>query len=283
MTSSSSSSSSTFMTKKCIGIIVATTAVVACIALFSTSSSSDHEQGVTSTSYLQQSIRKLQKRTNRIAPNLPLVIVRLDGYDDDLYDDDQYWSPNHGGHYFNKDDDYTYSYTPVDTTKITPTKGGYGGRQGRSLSEIRFNKIPPIIDGYGNTNAWRYTPSRDYIKGVHSSVFPLMASDYPLVAGSDKVTVIVRETMADSVVLPGDYQLHGDNRPSSYWLEHAYNTPVYPGNPLYWDELRHVVQVQIARRNGDSPSSLNHWPGTYVYSFRFFKKEVLCCVFVLSG
>ena len=283
MTSSSISSSSTFMTKKCIGIIVATAAVVACIALFSTSSSSDHEQGVTSTSYLQQSIRKLQKRTNRIAPNLPLVIVRLDGYDDDLYDDDQYWSPNHGGHYFNKDDDYTYSYTPVDTTKITPTKGGYGGRQGRSLSEIRFNKIPPIIDGYGNTNAWRYTPSRDYIKGVHSSVFPLMASDYPLVAGSDKVTVIVRETMADSVVLPGDYQLHGDTRPSSYWLEHAYNTPVYPGNPLYWDELRHVVQVQIARRNGDSPSSLNHWPGTYVYSFRFFKKEVLCCVFVLSG
>jgi hypothetical protein len=250
------------MIKKCIGIIVATTAVVACIALFTSSSSSTSSSSDNNDEQQLGVVGSLKRKLymQRIRPDLPLTVIMLDGYDDDYYDDDQYWSPNHGGHYFNKDDDYTYSYTPVDNEYITPTKGGYGGRQGRSLSEIRFNKVPPIVDGY-NTNAWRYAPSRDYVMGVHSSVFPLMASDYPLTAGSDKVKTLVRETMADSVILPGDYQLHG-GKPASYWLQHTYNTPVYPGDPLFWDELRHVVEVQIARRNGDSPSNLNYWPGT---------------------
>jgi len=208
-----------------------------------------------------------------------------DGYDDDYHysynNDDDYSShvnPNHGGHYITdqhyfSDDTYSYEYKPVKGEYITPTKGGYGGRQGRPLSDIRFNKCPPIIEleGYQmQTNAWRYKPSRDYIKGVHSMVFPLMPADYPLTNGNEKVTLLRTETMADSIVLLGDYQLHGmgsngNTKDADYWLSHAHNTPYYPGDSggHFWHELREVVDLQIARRAGNLPSNYNHWPDTW--------------------
>lgn len=75
---------------------------------------------------------------------------------DDYYhtDDDKYWSAPHN------DDDYVYKYESVPEAYIINTpNGGYGGRRGRSLEQVRFNKCPPVIDGYDKT-AWRYQPSK---------------------------------------------------------------------------------------------------------------------------
>eukprot|EP00534_Pseudo-nitzschia_fraudulenta_P004077 CAMPEP_0201134144 /NCGR_PEP_ID=MMETSP0850-20130426/50785_1 /ASSEMBLY_ACC=CAM_ASM_000622 /TAXON_ID=183588 /ORGANISM="Pseudo-nitzschia fraudulenta, Strain WWA7" /LENGTH=319 /DNA_ID=CAMNT_0047404961 /DNA_START=26 /DNA_END=985 /DNA_ORIENTATION=- len=71
--------------------------------------------------------------------------------------------------------------------------------------------------------------------------------------------------MADSVVVAGDFQLDS-SRGSVYWLNQAVISPAYPGDAdgKFWDELRHVVEVQIARRNGVAPSTLNRWPNTWL-------------------
>ncbi|VEU44057.1 unnamed protein product [Pseudo-nitzschia multistriata] len=186
---------------------------------------------------------------------------------DDYSKGDDWWGSgddgfHHGGHGQGDDwhnDDYTFEYKPVASEFIKVTNGGYGGKSGRSLSELRFNKVPPVIEGY-NTNAFRYTPSRDYVQGVHTALFPLMPSDYPLTG--EKANIVRRETMADAVVLSGDIQLHGDSNPT-VWLNRAGVTPIYPSDPAFWDELRPVVEAQIARRSGVSPSQMNYWPDSW--------------------
>lgn len=82
-----------------------------------------------------------------------------DGYHDDYYYDDENW---HDDYYHTApvDDDYVYHYEAVPDASIIHTpNGGYGGRRGRSLSQIRFNKCPPVIDGY-ESSQWIYAQSR---------------------------------------------------------------------------------------------------------------------------
>jgi len=75
------------------------------------------------------------------------------------------------------------------------------------------------------------------------------------------------QTTADSVILPGDYQLrhNAQDNDANYWLQYAGGTPYFPGTDgdLFWNELRHVVDVQIARRSNTVPSSVNCWPATW--------------------
>jgi hypothetical protein len=80
-----------------------------------------------------------------------------DHYDDQYSNDD--YSHTDDDATPQDDDDFVYSYQPVPEASIINTpNGGYGGRRGRSLAQIRFNKCPPVIDGYGKTS-WRYQPS----------------------------------------------------------------------------------------------------------------------------
>ena len=173
-------------------------------------------------------------------------------------------------------DTYIYEYvTPVDKKYIKLSKGGYGERFGRVLRQVRFNKIPPIIDNFKvRTSAWRYVPEAEHwLRAVHTGVFPLLDTDYPLLKDNPKVQLLRSETMADSVTLPGDYQLHGHDQ-AGYWLQFAgtggggasSSRIQYPGAPggTFWDEFRHVVQLQIARRNNSRPSDYNRWPGTFL-------------------
>jgi membrane-associated phospholipid phosphatase len=85
-----------------------------------------------------------------------------------------------------------------------------------------------------------------------------MPSDYPVTG--DKALILTRETMADSVVMPGDYELHGAN--PEYWMSlvPAPHFPAADPNAPYWEELRQVVKHQIARHSLDDPSTLNRWP-----------------------
>jgi hypothetical protein len=159
---------------------------------------------------------------------------------------------------FATNDNIDYQYQSDEGDEAVPTiDGGYGGTNSRFLMDIRFNKCPPIIDRH-ETNAWRYTESRDYLNGVHTSIFPLMASDYPI--ADPKATILKRETLADSVISPGDYQLFGATPDT--WMT-LVKPPTYPSgdtNAPYWNELRQVIRVQIARRNGDDPFTISRWP-----------------------
>ena len=129
----------------------------------------------------------------------------------------------------------------------------------RAVSDIRFNKLPPIFD-----NKWS-VPNEDYVSGVHKKVYPMLPDDYPLI--KMLANVIPSETMADSVILLGDTELKGNT--AAEWLDDPQNyldQPAYPGDSdgKYWKELRHVVEVQIKRRlKGEEsvpPSDLNKWP-----------------------
>lgn len=79
-------------------------------------------------------------------------------YHDDYYYDDKNWYDDY--YHTATDDDYVYKYEAVPDANIIHTpNGGYGGRRGRSLSQIRFNKCPPVIDGY-ESSKWRYEESK---------------------------------------------------------------------------------------------------------------------------
>ena len=82
---------------------------------------------------------------HRNKARFPLIVnygsYRWDDRWDDYYIDDG----SDDSVYHN--DDYTFVYTPVDTKYIRPTNGGYGGRRGRSIAEIRFNRCPPVVEG----------------------------------------------------------------------------------------------------------------------------------------
>eukprot|EP00536_Pseudo-nitzschia_multiseries_P018295 jgi/Psemu1/54964/gm1.54964_g len=269
----------------CTGLVAGCTALLALLGVLLSPSSSSSTvgqdgSGTGTGGLVGRGLRSLSVTNLPRISNLPLVVYYVD---DDAFWAGRHWERNDDWSFPNRrrydndndnnndDDDYTFVYTPVHSEYIQPTNGGYGGKRGRAVSDIRFNKCPPIIDGY-ETSGWRYAPSRDYIKGVHTQIFPLMPKDYPL-QGS-KATILRRETMADSVVIPGDFQLHGDrDDDASYWLNgdgHGTGTgtgvsvrPIYPGDPGFWDELREVVEAQLARRRGDPPSSMNHWPAIW--------------------
>ena len=128
----------------------------------------------------------------------------------------------------------------------------------RAVSDIRFNKLPPIAD-----NKWS-VPNDDYVSGVHKKVYPMLPDDYPFTDIKLLAKVIPSETMADSVILLGDTELKRKTT-AAEWLADPNNyldQPTYPGDTdgKYWEELEHVVDVQIKRRNGVSPSDLNRWP-----------------------
>jgi hypothetical protein len=127
-----------------------------------------------------------------------------------------------------------------------------------AMSDIRFNKCPPIVvEGFENENPW-YVPSSDYSNGVDQRIFPLVPADYPV--RGEKADILRTETMADGVVLPGDFDLR--NATAEVYASKL-DRPVYPaGYPTapYWHQLRRVVNFQLARREGKDPSTLNRWP-----------------------
>jgi membrane-associated phospholipid phosphatase len=128
------------------------------------------------------------------------------------------------------------------------------------IDDIRFNKVPPIA--YTN-DTWYVVPSADYPLGVHTNVYPLLPSDYPI--QGIKAEIMQRETMADSVITenPMDYDLFGETAASYMeFLKEPHMPSSDPTSP-YWDELREVVDAQIARRAGADPSTLNRWPNTW--------------------
>jgi hypothetical protein len=116
----------------------------------------------------------------------------------------------------------------------------------------------------------------------------MLPTHYPFENMTNYRSIIQQHTNADSVVMPGDFELKGkkpknDNQPRQgqrqgqgrgndqvrdplydpqYWLENDEftNRPIYPGEDLFWDELRNVIQVQLKRRNGEDPASINRWP-----------------------
>lgn len=130
----------------------------------------------------------------------------------------------------------------------TASMGGAAGAQiGRTLEEIRFNKVNPIFGGSG------------------ASILPLLPNDYPI--GSNQIVAMKlrQQTMADSVFVEGDYQLFGATA-STYLNKVANHGPHYPSrnpNAPFWDELRHVIEVQQARRGGIDADTLNRWPSIW--------------------
>ena len=57
-----------------------------------------------------------------------------------------------------------------------------------------------------------------------------------------------------------DYQLFGAT--PDKWMT-LVKPPTYPSgdaNAPYWNELRQVIRVQIARRDGDDPFTVSRWP-----------------------
>jgi hypothetical protein len=154
--------------------------------------------------------------------------------------------------------DNVYGYESVQSDKMATTNeiGNRCIHKG-CLLDIRFNKCPPIVEG-SETNARRYAESRNYVNGVHKDVFPLLPSDYPIAAA--KAILLKTETFADSVVTSDDYQVF--RATPEEWMT-LLKPPSYPSDDAiapFWNELRHVIRAQIARRNGDDPATLSRWP-----------------------
>lgn len=151
---------------------------------------------------------------------------------------------------------------PNNTTESTAAAAGGGGkfewRKDRGVVDVRYNKCPPVLEEGTDRPmyACRHTASREYTNC--KNVYPLMPMDYPLTV--ERADMLRRETMSDSVILPGDFQLFGAT--AEDWMAKV-KAPSYPSgdpNAPYWEELRHVVRVQIARRNGNDPITLSRWP-----------------------
>jgi hypothetical protein len=65
----------------------------------------------------------------------------------------------------------------------------------------------------------------------------------------------------------GNNQVRDPLYDPQYWLanDKCTNKSIYPGEDLYWDELRHVIQVliQLKRRNSEDPANINRWPNQW--------------------
>ena len=121
-------------------------------------------------------------------------------------------------------------------------------------ADIRFNKVPPNekMDGIP-------VEMMRNLDGGLDDHLPLMPNDYPI--GGEKLMYLRVYSMADSVVVPGDFQL-SSSKGLAEWLNDPVVNPVYPGDSegVFWDEMRKVVSDQLARRRGDDRSTLNTWP-----------------------
>mmetsp|Transcript_87 Transcript_87/g.222 ORF Transcript_87/g.222 Transcript_87/m.222 type:complete len:464 (-) Transcript_87:473-1864(-) len=131
------------------------------------------------------------------------------------------------------------------------------------IKETRFNKCPTPE----RIDESMMVENPGYVGSLHLDVFPLMPEDY-LQPDSPKWEIVRRETMADSVVLPDDDQLHGYTGVDvDYWLEDpvtgAEIKPLYPGDEGFWDEFWKVVDARIARENNSSAFDYNKWPDTW--------------------
>jgi hypothetical protein len=88
----------------------------------------------------------------------------------------------------------------------------------------------------------------------------MLPTHYPFGNMANLGSIIQKYTKADSVVMPGDFELKNQVDDPLHWLakgEFTKKQPIYPDEDLYWDELRHVVQVQLKRCNGEDPSNTN--------------------------
>jgi len=113
-----------------------------------------------------------------------------------------------------------------DSTPIAGDKG------------IRFNKFG-FLDGYT----------------AASGFLPLDASDYPI--QWETGTVMKTQTDAISIVTADDFELKGAL--ADPYIEKIGGMPSMPNDnsdAVFWGELEKVVDVQIARRSGASPSDL---------------------------
>jgi hypothetical protein len=123
----------------------------------------------------------------------------------------------------------------------TVPRGDGNADNNRKISDIRFNKCPPIVETGNVTHA-----------------FPLLPSDYPI--AEPKASVLRTETKADSVITPDDYQVFGATPEEWMFFLKPPSFPLRYANAPYWKELRLVIHAQLARRNGDDPSTISRWP-----------------------
>lgn len=138
----------------------------------------------------------------------------------------------------------------------------------RSISDIRFNKLPPVDD---LDPKW-IVDSEDYAEGVHYKLYPIMPNQYPLNWTSSVLkNLVMTETLADSVVITDDYELKDRRRKkdsnidiysSEYWLTgESALSPILPGEDDYWVQLEQVVDMQLARiANTELPREFQGWP-----------------------
>jgi hypothetical protein len=106
------------------------------------------------------------------------------------------------------------------------TEGSSNGNDNRKISDIRFNKCPPIVESDN-----------------HTDMLQLLPADYPL--ANVKAVHLKTETMADSVITPDDYQVFGA-KPEE-WMS-LLKPPSYPlryAKAPYWNELRQVIRAQM--------------------------------------
>jgi len=124
----------------------------------------------------------------------------------------------------------------------------------RKISDLRFNKVPPVDT---LRSKWIRT-SPHYEAGVHTKIYPLMPSDYPIGLAPKSTQKIVRyETKADSVVLYTDYEYDVS---VGKIVAAENNRLLFPGDEGFWEEMEHVVDMQIMRRNNEDPSMHQTWP-----------------------
>ena len=153
---------------------------------------------------------------------------------------------------------YHFQYKPIRPELFVNVTGGVGDRHDRSIDEIRFNKCPPVMEDHW-TSAWRYQYSRNYLQGVHSGIFPLLPDHYPP-QNNRRTHILKTQTMADAVVTPDDFALLGT---SAHDYMYKLREPVHPSSDpssVFWEELEHVVDVQIARRADKDPYLYSRWP-----------------------
>jgi len=108
---------------------------------------------------------------------------------------------------------------------------------------VRFNKITFIDNNNNEPSDWQ----------------PLGPDDYPM-SGSTAAT-LMDETNAASVMVAGDYELHG--KISMPYINALGGLPSYPEDDPeapYWVELEHVTDVQLHRRENGNPSTFMTLP-----------------------
>ena len=107
--------------------------------------------------------------------------------------------------------------------------------------DVRFNKIP--------------------CNNPPDGLFPLKAEDYPI--SDETANILKNQSEGVSIVKDDDYELYGVHAPD--YIDLIGGLPSMPNsraNHDFWDEFRHVVLVQVARRNclPANPNNLTRFP-----------------------